>query len=347
VNGRERVLRALTRKEPDVVPVFEWSIDTKVVRSLTGSSDVFDAVEILDLDGIVVRPDYLRTSISEDEHIDEWGSRRKTTTESISIPIANPITDIAEYRAYTFPDPEASHRFLSLERAVGRFGGRKAVILNLRDVFSDVRDILGYENALVALITQRKQFEGLLDRCIEYNRTLAEIAYKKFDIDIVVTTDDIADNRGLIFSPKIFHELFGPKFREVVAGFKRLGYYCIKHCDGNISDIIGYLIDAGIDCIDPVDPTAGMEIGWVKERYGSRVCIKGNVNCNTTLVSGSPQEVEEEVHDCIRKAAAGGGYILSSSNSIHSGVNPVNFKIMVEATRRFGRYSPSIGEQPG
>ena len=74
--------------------------------------------------------------------------------------------------------------------------------------------------------------------------------------DILVTTDDIADNNGLIFGPKIFFELFGPKFKEVINGFKKIGYYCIKHTDGNIMQIMDFLVDSGIDCIDPIDPTA-------------------------------------------------------------------------------------------
>ena len=123
----------------------------------------------------------------------------------------------------------------------------KAVILNVRDVFSDLRDLLGYENALISLVTEQDHVKALLDRIIEYNRTLAKIVAEKFNLNILVTTDDIAANRGLIFSPKVFFELLGPKFKEVIAGFKKLGYYCIKHCDGNIMDVLDYWIDCGID----------------------------------------------------------------------------------------------------
>lgn len=208
----------------------------------------------------------------------------------------------------------------------------------MRDIFSDVRDLLGYENALISLITEREYFEKLLNLCIEYNRTLAGIAYKNYNINIIATTDDIADTRGLIFSPKIFFEFLGPKFREVIRGFREIGYYCIKHCDGNIMEILEYLIDAGIHCIDPVDLTAGMDIDFIKKKFGKRICIKGNVNCVTTLVSGSSGDVEEDVKYCIQHAAYGGGYILSSSNSIHSGVKPENFKTMVESAHRYGKY---------
>jgi uroporphyrinogen decarboxylase len=97
-------------------------------------------------------------------------------------------------------------------------------------------------------------------------------------------------------------------------------------------------VDCGIDCIDPIDPNGGMDIQQVKQDYGGRVCVKGNINCETTLVSGSEEEVVQEVKDCLRKAAYGGGHILSSSNSIHSGVKPENYRAMLRALRQHGTY---------
>ena len=50
------------------------------------------------------------------------------------------------------------------------------------------------------------------------------------------------------------------------------------------------------------------------------------------------EDVEEAVKETIAKASPGGGHIMASSNSIHPGVNPENYKAMVEATRRYGEY---------
>ena len=76
----------------------------------------------------------------------------------------------------------------------------------------------------------------------------------------------------------------------------------------------------------------------IKKEYGQRICIKGNVDCTKTLVYGTGQEVEEEVKACIEQAAPGGGYILSSSNMIHSGVKPENYVSMIKALRKYGKY---------
>jgi uroporphyrinogen decarboxylase len=335
---KDRILAALERREPDLVPVFEWDINREVMKAISGSDDLFGFMKEWDIDGIPLRPTYTKEYLDDNLYIDEWGCRRRITSESIAVIVESPIKDIKDHKSYRFPDPHAGHRFESIERAVAAVGDERAVILNVRDVFSDIRDLLGYEEALISLITERENFESLLDRVIEYNRTLAKLASERFNLNIIATTDDIADTRGLIFNPRIFFDFLGPKFREVIRGFHDLGYYCIKHTDGYIMDILDYMVESGIDCIDPIDPTSRMDIGFIKKKYGERLCIKGNVNCVTTLVTGSTEDVEENVRTCIRSAGYGGGYILSSSNTIHASVKPENFTAMMRATRRYGRY---------
>jgi uroporphyrinogen decarboxylase len=102
--------------------------------------------------------------------------------------------------------------------------------------------------------------------------------------------------------------------------------------------VLGVLVDAGIDGIDPVDPIAGMDLATVKRDWGDRIAIKGNVDCASVLVDGPQAEVVEAVKTCIRAAGAGGGYTCSSSNSIHSGVKPALYRTMVEAIREYGTY---------
>ena len=98
------------------------------------------------------------------------------------------------------------------------------------------------------------------------------------------------------------------------------------------------IVDAGTDGIDPIDPSGGMELSVVKAKYGKRVAIKGNVDQVELLAKGSPDEVVEAVKTCIRDAGVGGGYVCSSSNSIHSGVDVVLYRVMVDAIHEYGTY---------
>ena len=336
MNGKERIELALQKKQPDCVGTFEWFIDESVGKAFTGSANPLDIVDFLDIDGINIRADYTKEYLSEDTFIDEWGAKRKLTGDCIAATVENPIKDISCHKDFAFPDTNASHRFSTLEKAVSRFEGRRAVILNLRDGFSDMLDLLGYEEALMQFMIAPDMFTELLNRSVDYNLEVARIARERFGTDIIATTDDVANAAGLLMRPEQYFEIIGPAFNRVMQGYKDLGYFIIKHCDGDISDVIDFWVDSGIDCLDPIDPGAGMRLDKMREKYGDRICLKGNIDCKGALCSGTAEEVENEVKDAIDQAGKR-GYILSSSNTIHRGVIPKNYKAMLEALRRYGK----------
>ncbi len=332
MTGKERILHALRREVPDVVPTFEWFIDSAVGEALTGSSDPLEIVAQLDLDGVNVRPDYRKRHLDAKTVVDEWGVERQLTDDVLPALRASPVPEITRHREYAFPDPAASHRFATLEAALNRFGDARAVVLNLRDGFSDMRDLLGYQEALMGLLLEPGAFADMLKRVVDYNLELAAVARKRYGVEFVATTDDVANASGLLMRPETYFQLVAPEFRRVVQGYKQLGLLCIKHCDGNIDAVVDFWIESGIDCLDPIDPGAGYTMGGMKSRYGDRVCLKGNVDCTGALCQGTPEEVEREVRRCIAEGGPG-GMILSSSNTIHRGVKPENYLAMLRARR--------------
>jgi uroporphyrinogen decarboxylase len=98
------------------------------------------------------------------------------------------------------------------------------------------------------------------------------------------------------------------------------------------------ILETGVDAINPLEPVAGMDIARVKQRYGERVCLIGNIDCGDLLCSHTPEKVTAVVRETIRQGGEKGGYILSSSNTIHSSVKPENYRAMIEAGHRFGSY---------
>jgi uroporphyrinogen decarboxylase len=79
-----------------------------------------------------------------------------------------------------------------------------------------------------------------------------------------------------------------------------------------------------------------MDIGEAKRYLTGKACVMGNIDCMYLLCEGTEAEVEESVRKTIEVAAPGGGYIMSSSNSIHPGCKPENYIAMVKAARKYG-----------
>jgi len=209
--------------------------------------------------------------------------------------------------------------------------------VHLNDVLSLPRNLMGFENLMAAFGEAPELVRGLVELSVKTNLELAkEVAHR--GADFVFTGDDYASTERPFISPRMFRELLYPPLKRVMTGFKEQGLLVIKHTDGNILPLLDMIVDSGIDALDPIDPIAGLDIGDMKRRLGSRLALKGNVDCAHTLTNGTEKQVVEETIGVIRKAAAGGGFIASSSNSIHSGVKPGNYLAMWNTIRAYGRY---------
>lgn len=335
----ERVLAVLNHQEPDRVPHFEWVHDLDLIKTMTNGGDYFDLVELLDIDGVMTGPAYRKQSLGGDLLVDEWGAKRRIGQDNYAMPVDDeaPVKTLADLEKWTPPDPDDPFRYEKIKATVDRFGGERAIILQMRDVWSGPRDYIGYAQLFINLKECPEMVEGVVRKCVDhYIRVIQRSA--ELGVNIVFSGDDVADSRGPMFAPALWENLFLPHYRRLVQAIHEVGLYHWKHSDGNMYPLLDSIVAAGSDGVDPIDPLGGMELSVVKARYGDRVAIKGNVDQTELLMYGPPEKVVEEVKACIRDAGAGGGYVCSSSNSIHSGVDPELYRVMVETIHHYGRY---------
>ncbi|MFO7928248.1 MAG: uroporphyrinogen decarboxylase family protein, partial [Candidatus Humimicrobiaceae bacterium] len=163
-------------------------------------------------------------------------------------------------------------------------------------------------------------------------------------LDGVFGSMDFCFNSGCLISPKHFKKLFAPGLKKIVDLVYSHNMKYIKHCDGNVLDILDIMIDyCGIDAIQPIEPTGDekMTLGWLKKQYGKKITLCGNVDCGK-MVNWTPGEIENEVKKAIKTAAPGGGYIISTSNSLHGGIPPENAIAYVKSAHEWGKYPINI-----
>jgi uroporphyrinogen decarboxylase len=343
LTSTERVMLALNRQQPDRVPHFEWLVNPIVREALApGCKDHHDFAVRMGHDAILVGPHFGKKQLGPDKFLSEWGFTFMYGNEEHGVEFEpdSPIKSMADFRNFTPPDLDAPGRYDEIEWAVKEFKGNKAIGVHLNDVFSLPRYLMGMTNLLMAIVLEPELVTALVDMSVNYNLEMAR-RIAKMGADFVHTGDDIAYNKGTFMSPKHFEELFYPGFCRVMGGFKELGFMVIKHTDGNLWSIIDMLVDSGIDCLDPIDPVAGMDLGKVKEKYGDRIALKGNVDCAHLMSFGQPKEVVEATKTALRQGMPDGGYILSSSNSIHASVKPENYQAMMDTLKAYGHYPMS------
>ncbi|MCF7853802.1 MAG: uroporphyrinogen decarboxylase family protein [Candidatus Pacebacteria bacterium] len=149
--------------------------------------------------------------------------------------------------------------------------------------------------------------------------------------DVIWAFDDVAFNSGPVFSPAFYREHILPKERAVAATFSKP---LITHSDGNMTPLLDDWLTLGQKAIHPIQPDV-MDIGEVKRCYGDRFCLVGNIFMDD-LVHKTPEAIDAQVNERIETVGRGGGYILSSSNSLTDDMKPENVLAIREAIGKYG-----------
>ncbi len=155
---------------------------------------------------------------------------------------------------------------------------------------------------------------------------------------------DYCFNTGPFLSPRQFGEFITPYLARLVLGYRQLGFYVIKHTDGNINPIVDQLVQCGPHALHSLDPQGGVDIAQIKMKYGREVCLIGNVNCGL-LDSGTDAEVEENTLYALRCGSPGGGYIFSTSNCVYTGMKLARYEFMHRIWLNFKEEVPPMPDE--
>ncbi len=337
MNSRERVLTALNRQEPDQVPFCEVAVDRGLAQKLMnweGSSDIGTSSRaknpytleeskmissFLDLDNI----SYLLRAPTY-AHIHEGVDGRSFVGDGM-------IKTESDLSMIDLPDPYNDDLYREAEEFVANKGDYAACLVT-RIGFFQVTLSLGIENFSLALYDKPAMVEKMLDIYFDWMVVVAE-RICKIGFDVFWTTDDFAFKTGLMFSPQVFEELLVPRYRRVL---DKVTIPWILHSDGNILEAVDIFLDLGVVGLHPIQKGA-MDIVGMKRDYGDRVCLLGNLDLNI-LGAGTPEETDNEVRELVRDVGPGGGYILTSGNSLASYLNPECVLAMAKAIKKYGRY---------
>ena len=156
-------------------------------------------------------------------------------------------------------------------------------------------------------------------------------------LDGFALCSDYCFNVGPFMSPRQFGEFVTPYLTRLIAGYRDMGFYAIKHTDGNIMPILDQLVQADPHALHSLDPQGGVDIAEVKRLCGDRVCLIGNVNCGK-LDTGTDEDVIASARYCLKHGMPGGGYIFSTSNCVYTGMRLARYELMLDVWRREGNY---------
>lgn len=311
ITHRERAILALTGETPDFVPTFELVFD-ETERDFQGRTWI----------GGPADPDVSGTS----------------------------YTDKISYNARLYVDVATrfEHSIVFVNRDLGDHENEKRT--GVYDTIEAIRRISGSEFLVMShndptFMIPFSDMEEFCYRLMDRPTEMHEIARKNLEdskenchrlldsgADGFILCCDYCFNSGPFISPPQFNEFIAPYLKEAVGYFRSQGAYVIKHTDGNIMPIIDQLVDAEPHALHSLDPMAGVDIREVKERFGQRVALCGNVDCSL-LQTGTPDEIRRSAEYCLKHGKPGGGYIFCTSNSVFRGMPLESYDLIHEIWR--------------
>jgi methanogenic corrinoid protein MtbC1 len=347
----ERYMTALHCEEPDRVPQGDWHVDQRPkdafmgrpVKTLqdhvdfwynagfdyvTSSSGILEPVRVPE--GMTVKGDGVHTEYG-DRVSREWAH----THEGV-------LTNWEKFEKHKWPTVEDMDlsKWDAFDKILPK--GMKAILL-LGKIYTPAWMYMGAETFFNALEQDEELVAAIINR-------IGEIQYQTFlrvtehpCVGAVINPDDIAFNTGLLVHPKYLRKYIFPWYKKMGKICREKGIGFIFHSDGDCTEVMEDLIDCGFHGFNPIQPNA-MNIVEVKKKWGKKLCLIGNLNLDSTLTLGTPEDVRAEVYERIRTIAPGGGYMVSSSNSITDYVPVANMRALLEATYEFGQYPIRLEE---
>lgn len=363
---RERLLTTIAHREPDRVPLTaRFWLDTRLrLRKHYGVSTDEALYAKMGIDNGAVgaqlltprdwtpTPEYAAfcDAIGYELHsqyvtYEEWGIRRRLGSQGQSVLRQYYFTEHpwAQYKepreiaALDLPDIDAPGRFdvamatLRTEQATRLVWGSLGHVL-----WTKGWELRGMMRLMKDLHTNPPMAEAILDRLLRYNCAVAD-QLLDLGCDGLSVSEDWGNNHSLFINPRLWRRYFKPRYATLFDRAKRRGKLVSFHSDGNITPIVGDLVEIGIDVLNPVQPEC-MDQRAVKRQFGDQITIDTGLSNQRTLPFGTPDDVKRETLDALRYLAPGGGFVYGTSHFALYDVPIENVITLYETVGRYGAY---------
>ena len=350
---KERVLSAVNLEQPDRVPL-DFSANTATLSRLYKDLNVETYrelletfhIDILDLRGSI-DPHYqgpvpkermLKGGIKENY----WGWRTKTMDTEAGKEdcfvdfILSDCQTIKEMEQHQWPSVDWFDFSDFAERLEPWH--EYAIMASGASIWQHLSFLRGIENLLLDLLANPELANYILDKFTDFYVAYFDKMFQSAPgkIDILRVADDLGTQHGLLFSMDHFEAFIAPRLKKIIDMAHSHNVRLMFHSCGSIIPTIEPLIKLGIDILDPLQVSAdNMDPHFIKDQFGSRLCLHGSMDTQFLLPKGTPEEVRYKARSMIDILGKGGGFILSPSHVLQTDVPTENIKALYEEGFKF------------
>lgn len=283
--------------------------------------------------------------LSFEQYRDEYGRVTKVSGEGIGWYDGGTLNSHEALDEWGFPNPLDPLRINVFDTAA-KIAKKKGMFLIpcLGGMMETLYEAVGIERFFYLLYDDPSFIRRIMDLQKRFLTELSKFLIDERGVEVIIFGDDSAYKSGPMMSVKHFEQYIFPRYKSIINTIHKRGAKALLHSDGNTHLILPGWVKAGIDGIHPWEPTAGWRLSEAKDSWGDQISILGNIDCNI-LTYGPASRIRHEVLKAMHDAGPGGGYIMSSGNSIHYGIRPEHFQVMVDTCRKYGAYPLKLPEK--
>lgn len=214
----------------------------------------------------------------------------------------------------------------------------KCMVLTAAIGYDHLQSYVKSQELLVILHDDPDWFRDMVQTHALLVMEMARVIFESgYPCDAAFLFNDMGYRNGPLFSPKMYRECILEYDKMLYDFFHSQGVPVIYHTDGDVRLLIPELIRAGIDCLQPLEAKANMDVRELKKQYGDRLALIGNIDARK-MAYPDPGVIEEEIRSKFEVAMEGGGYLYHSHHSVPHSVSFEQYGRTIDLVRRYGRY---------
>ena len=133
---------------------------------------------------------------------------------------------------------------------------------------------------------------------------------------------------GSLAGPAQIDEFIRPYYRRVWDMLQERGARLFdQDSDGNMNGVIPAFLEAGVNCMHPMEPAAGMDVVAIRAKYGNRLAFRGGLDKH--ILRAGQDEIAAHLERVITPIVATGGAVLGLDHRIPNGTPLANYRFYI------------------
>ena len=271
-----------------------------------------------------------------DEHIitlDSYGRKMRLikNAATLPLPLNYPVKNWEDWERikpyYQYQDDRLEKNWLPLVKQ--KLSEGNVISISIPGGFDEPRQLMGEEGVCMAVFDQPDLIEDMLHAISETALKVFDQVLSQLQVDRLFVHEDMAGKSGPLFGPRQVRKFLLPYYRKVWDFVSERGVRLFdQDSDGNMNPVIEVFLDAGVNCMHPMEPAAGMDIVKIREKYGQRLAFYGGIDKH--VLRKSKEEIVAELEYKVPPMIASGGCVLALDHRIPNGTPIENYRFYIE-----------------